>query len=103
MAHKNPVRVIRSGLTGTVYALTNYRERENGLLQVTDDGKHDVSADVEAIVAARCAPLVDLLEKLANDRIRTELRADGYSVGDYFAAKAEAALCAYREGQGDDD
>lgn len=54
---KHPVRVIRSGLTGTIYALTNYRERENGLIEVRGLGKHDVTADVEAIVAERLAAL----------------------------------------------
>lgn len=64
MSRKTPVRVIRSGLTGTVYALTRYRQREDGLITVIGEGKHDVTADVEALVAERCAPLVEVVAKL---------------------------------------
>lgn len=47
----------------------------------------------------RCAPLVALLEEMADDRVRTELRAHGVSAGDYFAAKAEEVLRAHRAGR----
>lgn len=59
-----------------------------------------VATDIDAIVAERCAPLVALLEELADDHIRTELRAHGISAGDYFAARAEEALRAHREREG---
>lgn len=55
---------------------------------------------IEEMKEDRCAPLVALLEELADDHIRTELRAHGISAGDYFAAKAEEALDAHREREG---
>ena len=85
-ARKLPVRVVRGGLTGTVYALTRYRQREDGLIQVIGDGKHDVTADVEAIVAERCRPLVDALEEIADE---------GHP-GPWTIAIAKRALAAYR-------
>ena len=47
---KNPVRVIRSGLTGTVYALTSYKQDDAGNITVNNGGKHDVTADVQALI-----------------------------------------------------
>jgi hypothetical protein len=92
MSRKTPVRVIRSGLTGTVYALTRYRQREDGLITVIGEGKHDVTADVEALVAERCAPLVECLERIARIHHHDEPLGAGNL--------ARAALAAYRAAQG---
>jgi hypothetical protein len=51
---RNPPRLFRSGLTGRVYAVTNYVEDDRGNV-VAMGAKTDVTRDFEAIEAARAA------------------------------------------------
>ena len=45
---KTPVRVLRSPLTGEIYAVTKYTTVTGGMIRAQI--KHDVTADVDAIV-----------------------------------------------------
>jgi hypothetical protein len=50
MPRKTPVLLRKGPVTGTIQALTNYRWRNGGrVLQATDTGKHDVTADYDAL------------------------------------------------------
>jgi hypothetical protein len=64
----NPMRVFLSPLTGRAYATRAYREDGDGRVVVTGV-KHDVSADVEAIVEERLAAV----EVLTAARVRQAL------------------------------
>jgi hypothetical protein len=60
-ARKNPILLRRAPLMGGVSALTRYKWVEkdgnpHALLQVVGDGKHDVTADFDALV---CEMLLD--------------------------------------------
>ena len=52
---KKPVRVLGSPLTGRYYAVTRYSETEDGRITVHSNGKHDVTADVQALIEAALA------------------------------------------------
>lgn len=60
MARKTPVLLRPMPLSGGVAALTNYRRVDRGegltVIHVVGDGKHDVTADFDAIV---CETLLD--------------------------------------------
>lgn len=60
MSRKTPIRLRESPLTGTIQALTRYTWKQVGdkeILKAAVDGKHDVTADFDALV----------LEKLLGD------------------------------------
>lgn len=87
---KKPILIRRSGLTGTIYALTNYREHQNGLIEAMGGGKHDVTADVEAIVSERCRPLVEFVEHVAKWSRDPSLRHQASAILPAFRAQSEA-------------
>lgn len=71
---KTPVRLSKSPLTDRVMALTRYSVQErNGrpLYKATEDGKHDVSADFDALmleelIAADAPDIVGILDGVAD-------------------------------------
>jgi hypothetical protein len=57
MPRKTPVLLRRAPLSGRIDALTGYTRKDGGrILQARPDGKHDVTADFDAIV---CELLLD--------------------------------------------
>lgn len=55
-ARKTPVLLRRGPLSGSINALTRYTRPSPDLIQATMDGKHDVTADFDALV---CEMLLD--------------------------------------------
>jgi hypothetical protein len=90
---KTPILIRRGGLTGDYFALTRYRELPNGIIEAAVDGKHDVTADVEAFVAERARPLVIALEDI--ERRLRERRPIGALAKESIDV-ARAALAAHR-------
>lgn len=74
MPRKNPILLRRGPLSGRINALTNYRH-DGPRLKVVGDGKHDVTADFDALVmeilygdghdGPPCPDIVFLLDKAA--------------------------------------
>jgi hypothetical protein len=103
-----PVRVHRGGLSGRYFAVTSYKviDAERDLIEART--KHDVTADVEALIAERLDEYVpreqsDALVSLILDDMSTatnrDLACDG-DVGDEEAKvwrRIEEAARAYRE------
>jgi hypothetical protein len=95
MARKTPILIRRGGLTGDYFALTRYRDVGGGIIEATVDGKHDVTADVEAIVAERCRPLVEEVEHVARRLYGRDITLSA------AADRLTAALAAFRGETGD--
>lgn len=57
MSGRKPPRLLSGGLTGRTYIVTAYTEHEDG--RITANTKHDVTADLDAIVAERVAALAE--------------------------------------------
>ncbi len=96
MSRKKPILIRRGGLSGDYFAITRYVEKAapggGTYVYVSgENGKQDVTADIEAIVAERCAPLVECLERMA------EIDVSDSNLEE-IAFAARAALRAHREG-----
>lgn len=91
MARKTPVLLRESPMSGRITVLTNYTRGEvNGrdLIKVRGDGKHDVTADFDAIILER------LLDPDAKSIVE---QLDGAARGMKLTKKDRAEIAAFRE------
>jgi hypothetical protein len=88
-ARKTPVLLRRGPLSGGINALTNYRRKNGGaVLQAAENGKHDVTADFDALV------LEGLLDPDSPDIV---LALDGAAKGMELDAGEREQIRAFRE------
>lgn len=88
---KTPIRLSRSLLTGSVMVLTRYSVQHRGgrpIYKSTENGKHDVSADFDALM---------LEELFAEDASDIVLILDGVALGETLTDEERAQVRAFRE------
>jgi hypothetical protein len=60
MSARKPVRLLASGLTGRVYAVTSYDEKPDG--RIVAKTKHDVTSDIDALLAVERERIAQAIE-----------------------------------------